>query len=231
MLQGHQNAAGYLAPGRIVAGDKQVRDHVDGFGVGQALTVCLGGTQCSDEIAARILSATCRQPVDIGLQLRDRLRRVGDLFRRHDEEHRAQRLGPFPEHLDIGVRYAEQAADQPRRERRTCRDEISALPHGSDRDGCHVRSRRPQPLDGSRRERARHQRPNATVIVALCREHQLAVPVAEGSVGNTHHVEKGQPDSGEPLIVGQHFEIALAEHDGGAGQDVRGQWSLACRLA
>ena len=80
MLKGHQSAAGNLTPGRIMAGDKQIRDHVDRFGVGQALTVCLGGEQCGDEIVSRVIRAACRQFVDISLQLGDRLRRVRDLF-------------------------------------------------------------------------------------------------------------------------------------------------------
>ena len=69
------------------------------------------------------------------------------------------------------------------------------------------------------------------MIVALCREHQLAVPVAEGSVGDAHHVEQGQPDSWEPLIVGQHFEVGLAKDNGRSGQLVDGQRPLACGLA
>ena len=43
VLQGHQNAAGYLTAGGIVAGHKQIRDHCDGLIVGEALAVGLGG--------------------------------------------------------------------------------------------------------------------------------------------------------------------------------------------
>jgi hypothetical protein len=43
VLQGHQNAARYLTPGRIVAGHKQIGDHSDSFVVSEALAVGLGG--------------------------------------------------------------------------------------------------------------------------------------------------------------------------------------------
>ena len=43
VLQGHQNAAGDLTPGRIVSGHKQIGDHSDGLAVGEALAVGLGG--------------------------------------------------------------------------------------------------------------------------------------------------------------------------------------------
>src|ERR1700712_2451456 len=111
MLEGDQSAAGYLTTGRIMTGDKQIRDHGHGFGVVQTLPIRLGSAQSSDEIAPWVLGATGRQLVDIGLQLCDRLRRFADLLGRHDEEHRAQRVSPLPEYLDIGVRYAQQAAD------------------------------------------------------------------------------------------------------------------------
>ena len=231
MPQGHQGAAGYLATGRIMPGDKQVGDHVDGFGTRQALTVSLGGAQCRDEIAARVFRARCRQRVDVGLQLGDRLSRVRNLLGCHDEEHGAQGVRPLPEYLDVGIRYTEQAADQPCCECRKRRHEITAVPHGSDGGGRHVGGRRPQRLDGSRRERPRDKQPHATVIVALCREHQRAVPVAEGSIGDAHHVEEGQPDSGQSLIVGQRLEVRLAEHDGGTGHLVRRQWSLTGGIA
>src|ERR1700694_4781098 len=111
MLEGHQSAARYLAARRIVSCNKQIRDHVDGFGMGQALAVCFGGKERGNEIASRVLRATCRQPVDVDLQLGDRPRGVRDLFGRHDEEDRAQCLGPLRENLDVRVWYTEQAAD------------------------------------------------------------------------------------------------------------------------
>ena len=55
VLQGHQNAAGYLTPGRIVTGHKQIGDHRNGLTVGEALAVGLGCQQRSDEIASRSL--------------------------------------------------------------------------------------------------------------------------------------------------------------------------------
>ena len=76
---------------------------------------------------------------------------------------------------------------------------------------------------------ARHERPNATVVIALCREHQLAVPVAERSIGDAHHVEQGQTDSGQSLIVGEYLEVTLTEHQHRAGQFVHGQWAPTCR--
>src|SRR4051794_580895 len=103
VLKSDQSAAGNLTPGRIMAGNKQVRDHIDSLCVGQAFTVRLGGKQRGDEIASRVVSASCRQAVDIGLQLGDRLRRVRDLFGRHDEEHRAQCIGPLPEDLSTSA--------------------------------------------------------------------------------------------------------------------------------
>src|SRR3978361_489427 len=45
-----QSAAGYLTTGRIVTGDKQIRDHGHGFGVVQTLPVRLGSAQSGDEI-------------------------------------------------------------------------------------------------------------------------------------------------------------------------------------
>ena len=43
VLQGDQNTAGYLAPGGIMPGHKQIRDHGDGFAAGEPLSVCLRG--------------------------------------------------------------------------------------------------------------------------------------------------------------------------------------------
>ena len=42
VLQGNQNAAGYLTSGRIMARHKQIGNHRDGFVMGEALTIGLG---------------------------------------------------------------------------------------------------------------------------------------------------------------------------------------------
>ncbi len=153
-----------------------------------------------------------------------------DLVGCHDVEHRAQILRPLPEYLDICVWYAEQAADQSGCQRRICRYQVAAFLQGSDRSGRHLRGRASKRLNRPRGERTRDERPNATVIIALGREHQRAVPVAEGSVGNAHHVEQRQPYAGKSLIVGKPFDVALAQHNRGSGHLVNCEGALVGRL-
>jgi hypothetical protein len=107
VLQGDQNAARNLAARRIMPGDKQIGDHRDGFSVRQTLAVGFGGQQCGNEIVSRVLGAPGSQLVHIVLHLDDRGGGIGDLFGRHDHEHRAQRFGPLREHRIVTVRNAE----------------------------------------------------------------------------------------------------------------------------
>jgi hypothetical protein len=50
MLQGHQKAARHLAAHRIVACDKQIRDHGDCLVMGESLAIGLRREQRGDEI-------------------------------------------------------------------------------------------------------------------------------------------------------------------------------------
>ena len=180
VLQGYQNAAGYLTPSRIMSRHEQIGDHSDGFVVGEALAVGLGCKQCSNEIRSRRFATTRRQLVDIALQFCDCGRRGRDLFGRHHKEHRAQGIEPMGEDRDVAVGNAEQAAHKPRGQSGACINKVAALASRCDGLGGHVGSRGAQRLDGPGRERLRNERSDAAVIIPLSGEHYLAVPLRKG---------------------------------------------------
>ena len=228
MPEQRQQRAADLAGGGVVSAHQEVRHHVEQLVVVEAVTLVLDLQQLADEVVRRIRSPALGQVLHVRQQTDDRVRRRLDLLGRHDAEGGAEGFGPA-RRASPRPRGARPAGSPSRPSGRApVRSVRSPPPSATIRPNASAAERAASPRKASTARgvnAARHERAKARVGVPFVGEHQAAVPRAQWPLWHLHEVEQAEPHTREARVMGERFDIGVAQHDGGTAEDIRGRRS------